>query len=146
MDSNIRIRKLELNDFYKGYMELLSELTLVNLNISFSEFEAQYNNMTSHIFVLYDNFKNRVIGTGSVFIETKFIRNFLSVAHIEDIVIDTRYRGRGYGKILIDHLVEFSKSMNIYKIILDCSEDNVTFYEKCGFSNKGVQMGMYVNI
>lgn len=27
-----------------------------------------------------------------------------------------------------------------YKVILDCSEDNVPFYEKCGLTRKEVQM------
>ena len=27
-----------------------------------------------------------------------------------------------------------------YKIILDCDEKNVKFYEKCGFNNAGVEM------
>ena len=30
-----------------------------------------------------------------------------------------------------------------YKVILDCDDSNVGFYEKCGYSRKGAQMAMY---
>ena len=29
-------------------------------------------------------------------------------------------------------------------MILDCSEDNVAFYERCGFQRKEVQMAVYL--
>lgn len=34
--------------------------------------------------------------------------------------------------------------MGCYKVILDCSEDNVRFYERCGFVRKEVQMAAYI--
>ena len=36
--------------------------------------------------------------------------------------------------------MEMAKQNGCYKVILDCSESNVGFYEKCGFDNKGYQM------
>lgn len=33
-----------------------------------------------------------------------------------------------------------AKEVGCYKVILDCSEDNVNFYQKCGFTKKEVQM------
>ena len=47
------------------------------------------------------------------------------------------------GHLLMRKLAEVSKDAGCYKVILDCSEDNVEFYEKCGFSRKGVQMAEY---
>ena len=32
------------------------------------------------------------------------------------------------------------QEMGCYKVILDCNEDNVTFYEKCGLIKKEIQM------
>ena len=34
---------------------------------------------------------------------------------------------------MIDKLVEIGTAAKCYKIVLDCSESNVPFYEKCGF-------------
>lgn len=33
-----------------------------------------------------------------------------------------------------------AQELGCYKVILDCSEDNVPFYEKCGLTRKEVQM------
>ena len=73
----------------------------------------------------------------------KILRNYGRVGHIEDIVVDKKLRGYGLGSIIVKHLVDISESLNCYKCILDCSEENIKFYEKCGFLRKGVQMGIY---
>lgn len=36
--------------------------------------------------------------------------------------------------------MEFAKGAGCYKVILDCGESNVAFYEKCGLTRKEVQM------
>ncbi len=41
---------------------------------------------------------------------------------------------------LIAAATEFSKEAGCYKVILDCAEDNVEFYAKCGLTRKEVQM------
>lgn len=41
---------------------------------------------------------------------------------------------------LIDELLLASKEHGCYKVILDCSEANQPFYEKCGLIRKEVQM------
>ena len=41
---------------------------------------------------------------------------------------------------VIEALMEFAKEAGCYKVILDCAESNVAFYEKCGLTRKEVQM------
>lgn len=41
---------------------------------------------------------------------------------------------------VVADLLQFSKQAGCYKTILDCSDDNVPFYEKCGLTKKEVQM------
>ena len=48
------------------------------------------------------------------------------------------------GKI-IKYLTNVSNILTCYKCILDCSEENVGFYEKCKYSNKGNFMAIYFN-
>ena len=43
---------------------------------------------------------------------------------------------------LIAALVDHAKKIGCYKVILDCSEENVAFYQKGGFERKEVQMVM----
>ena len=47
---------------------------------------------------------------------------------------------RGLGKMLIEKLKDLAVEKGCYKTILNCSEDNIGFYEKCGFYQKEVQM------
>ena len=39
-------------------------------------------------------------------------------------------------------LKDVADSLGCYKAILDCSEANIPFYEKCGFDKKGIQMSV----
>lgn len=41
---------------------------------------------------------------------------------------------------MIASLVDVAEEEGCYKVILDCSEANAAFYEKCGMTRKEVQM------
>ena len=71
------------------------------------------------------------------------IHNFKNVGHIEDIVVNRNSRGKGYGKIIIKYLINESKNLNCYKIILNCSNECKLFYKKLGFKNKNNEMSYY---
>ncbi|MFS7921590.1 putative glucosamine-phosphate N-acetyltransferase transcription regulator GNAT family [Helianthus anomalus] len=47
------------------------------------------------------------------------------------------------GKKVVGFLVDHARLTGCYKVILDCSEDNRAFYEKCGFKKKEIQMVKY---
>lgn len=67
------------------------------------------------------------------------------MGHIEDVVVDEKYRGKHLGKRIIEELKKIATEHGCYKTILDCAEKNVKFYEKCGFIKKETQM-RYDNI
>jgi len=94
------------------------------------------------IIVIEDN--NKIIGSGTLLIENKVIHNMGLVAHIEDIVIHNNYKKQGLGKKIIDELINISIQSNCYKIILDCNEKNVNFYQNSGFKQKEIQMVKYL--
>jgi glucosamine-phosphate N-acetyltransferase len=139
-------RLLNSEDYYSNYINILSQLSTVNKeSISQEEWNTFISNLNDYhqIIVLVDLSTNKIIGSGTLLIENKIIHNMGKVAHIEDIVTDESVRGYGFGKMIIDYLINISKNFNVYKIILDCSEYNIKFYEKCGFTKKGVQMAIY---
>lgn len=147
MDStNLILDSLQKEDFYRGFLQLLEQLTVVEIDkISYENFCKQFDQLQSKVIVIRDkNKNNKVIATASIFIEKKFIHNLSSVGHIEDVVVDKEVRGKNLGKILIEELVRISKLNFCYKILLDCQKNNVDFYEKCGFSQKGVEMSYYL--
>lgn len=140
----MQIRKLELSDYYKQYFALLNQLSPTP-EVSFEDFEKQYYIISPHhhIFVIEDVTNSIIIGTCTCFIEPKFIRGLSKVAHLEDVIIHKDCRGQGLGKKIIDFMTNFAKSQGCYKIILDCSDDNVAFYQKCNLERKGNQMVLY---
>ena len=73
------------------------------------------------------------MGTGTLFVEQKFIHSGGLAGHIEDVVVDSTIRGRGLGRIIIEKLKRIAFEAGCYKVILDCVDKNVPFYEKCGF-------------
>lgn len=86
---------------------------------------------------------NALVGCGTLFIEHKFVHQNGLVGHLEDVVTDTDYRGKNLGRIIIETLKDIGKSKGCYKVILDCVEKNVPFYEKCGFVQSEVRMAAY---
>jgi bifunctional N-acetylglucosamine-1-phosphate-uridyltransferase/glucosamine-1-phosphate-acetyltransferase GlmU-like protein len=96
------------------------------------------NPIQSHVLKYEEN----IVGHGTIIIEQKIIHSLGKVAHIEDIVIDYKYRGLGLSKILIDKLISIAKRNDCYKIILSASDDMVSFYEKLGFYKKSNVMRM----
>ena len=85
-----------------------------------------------------------MIGCGSLILERKFIRNLGLCGHIEDIVISKEYGGKNLGKRIIETLKQIGQANGCYKLILDCSEQNEPFYNKCGFKKKEIQMVWYI--
>lgn len=148
----MKIRELEFEDFYdiKKLLsqlnnEKMNELTLQNFLVFIKTTKETKNangERIHYIFVLEDN--NSIVGCATIIIELKLLHGFSKVCHIEDVVIDNTIRGKGYGKFLINYLVDFAKNVKlVYKIILDCSDDKIGFYEKCGFLKKNNQMAIY---
>lgn len=50
-------------------------------------FNSIFPSDTQKVIVIFDVAKQRIIGTGTVLIERKFIRNLGVAGHIEDIVV-----------------------------------------------------------
>jgi len=140
--SQFKFRKLEESDYYKNYLQLLSQLTQVG-NITPKEFSNIFGKIQSQIWVFEDNVTNKIVASASIFLEQKFIHNGGIVAHLEDVVVDQYYRGAQLGKKLIDNVVEIAKNSGAYKIIADCKPELISFYSKNGFEKRGEQIAIY---
>lgn len=93
------------------------------------------NNQSNFGFVAINN--ETIIGFASIHIIEKLNRRSCL---IEDVVVDKNERGKGIGKLLIEHLINFSKSKSCDKIILNSKESNIPFYNKLGFVQNEIQM------
>ena len=75
--------------------------------------------------------------------EHKFIRGCSRIGRIEGVVVLSEARGQGLGLRVVSALMEEALRLKCYKVILDCDEKNVGFYEKLGMKRKEVQMVKY---
>ncbi|RLV95780.1 Glucosamine 6-phosphate N-acetyltransferase [Spathaspora sp. JA1] len=136
-------RKLKLSDYSNNYCETLKGLTTVG-NISPEQFEDLYNHWSSlpelyRPHVITDS-TGLIVATGMLFVERKLIHECGLVGHIEDISVYEREQGKKLGIYLVTSLAKLAKQAGCYKVILDCSEENVPFYNKCGFKICGIEM------
>ena len=133
------IRDVNENDF-DIMKKLIGQLSIVS-DYSKEQFKnfLDKNNKKIFIFEMNDN----IIGTGSLILESKISHDFKNVAHLEDIVVDKNFRGKGYGKYIINYLINYAKNNNCYKVILNTDENNLKFYKKCGLKKTNIEMGIY---
>lgn len=132
------LRNLKVEDF-SDYLKLISQLTQVG-EVTEKQFVEFVNSQNDNFSVLVYQLDDKIVGCVTYLIEQKIQRSYSCVMHIEDVVTDKDYRGRGISKTLLDKSKEIAKEKNCYKIILDCSLDNIPFYEKIGFCKKEFQM------
>lgn len=142
------IRPLVCEDFHKGYTSLLNELSNTINDMTYNDFKNIYDNMTQnpnhHIFVVEDEEQKCIVGNITLVIEPKFIHNGQKVGHIEDVVVASTHRTRKIGGLMVKYATSFMYEYGCYKMILDCVESLDTFYGRCGYERKAIQMACYV--
>ena len=144
---SLSMRQLVESDFKAGFLDLLSQLTVVG-DITEDSFTDRLREMEmrkrEHVVVVEDTSRGQLVACGTLVVEHKFIHSNGAVGHVEDVVVDSACRGLGVGRELILALKQMAKRAGCYKCILNCSEDNVPFYEKCGMHRKCVSMAKYL--
>jgi glucosamine-phosphate N-acetyltransferase len=136
------IRKLNKEDF-NTYTNIISQLTSIGdvTQEQFNTFVDSQNN-TQQTWVY--EFDNEVVASVTILIEQKITRSYGKCMHIEDVVTSSNYRGKGFASDLIQYIINIAQTLGCYKIILNCSKDNVSFYDRLGFKEKELQMSLYL--
>jgi len=60
-------------------------------------------------------------------------------ANIDELVVDERYRGRGIGRALVDHMIDLARQLGCTRIELESAfhrECARAFYERLGFEKR----------
>ncbi|KAG5859263.1 GNAT-like protein [Encephalitozoon hellem] len=140
------LRGLDINDYEKGFIDCMNQLTKPGV-VTKKQFEERYRSLCKEgcykIIIAYDPKVEKVIGSGTLFIEKKFIRGCVTKGHIEDLVVLKERRGEGIGRDILEALISISKEMGCYKTALVCDPKNLEFYKKCGLAEKEREMVMY---
>ena len=139
--SEINFRLVKEEDINDVFI-LLNQLKKIDLeNIDRKKAWNDFNSNTSSNSIV-GIYNNRIVAYGSVVIENK-IRGEVA-GHIEDIVVDSKVRGKMVGVSLIKELIEISKRKGCYRITLFCNEKLVNFYSRNGFKVNNIIMKKYV--
>ena len=135
------IREMHVEDLARGFLETLQNLSTTG-NLTPIEWTDVYNELRNdpvyRIFVAEED--KKVIGTITLLLERKFIHAGGMVGHIEDVAVRKGWQGQGVGRKLVEHALREAEQFGCYKVILDCGEDNVLFYEKLGFRKHEICM------
>ncbi|KAI2615975.1 acyl-CoA N-acyltransferase [Hypoxylon sp. NC1633] len=139
------IRPLERGDYSKGFLDCLRVLTWIG-DVSEADFNERYDEMveakgTYHFVVI--EYDGRIVGTGALVVEKKFIHGRGKCGHVEEISIAKEHQGRGLGLKMIQALDSVAINLGCYKNILNCGPRNELFYVKCGYHKSGMEMSRY---
>lgn len=66
------------------------------------------------------------------------------MGHIENILVQETYRGKGIGKLIVNYLSNYAKKYGCYRIDLTCEESLECFYKNLGFEIKQLGMTMLI--
>jgi len=132
------IKKLT-EEYLQKYISLVEKFS--NYEQSIIKTRRKYENIINddniNIYILLED--ENLIGIGTLFVLHKIHCN--NIGQIEDVCIDDKYRNKGYGAYIVKYLTDYAlNNLKCYKCILNCSQNNVEFYNKCGYSNCGYQM------
>lgn len=133
---NYKVRKAVFEDL-EGICHLLSE-SFIETKEPIRYWWRIMENKSIHTYVIESD--GYLVGTATLHVLEKLIGGGSFVGQIEDVCIIKSHGGKGLGKMLVNQLIEVSKELRCYKVILNCDEKLVPFYEKNGFYQKEIQM------
>ncbi|NUM25591.1 MAG: GNAT family N-acetyltransferase [Candidatus Buchananbacteria bacterium] len=143
----IKIRLLKSSDLKpeSGFWKTLAHLA-PGKKVSYRQAVQAYRRAKkqgSYIFVAIEPVTNQIVGTVTLLVEQKFIRNLALAGHIEDVVTRKGFEGQGVASQLIKAALKKAKVLGCYKVILDCRKELVSFYRRFGFKAAEVEMKIY---
>lgn len=139
--TDVKIRELEEKDLSNGFLESLDSLRKTS-SLDPKKAKEVFRKIKSDpgCIIYVAELDSKIIGATTLLIEQKFIHDGGLVGHIEDVAVRKEYQDRGIGQKLVKALLEYAKKKGCYKIILDCADDLVPFYEKIGFKRHSNSM------
>lgn len=135
---DFKIRPLEQNDISTGYIDLIckdeSSETSTETNSQkvkeYLDFVCTSKPWMYYNVVLEDTKTSRLIGTGSLIVEQKFIHETALRSRIENISVSEIHRNCGFEVLLLETLSLLAERFGCYKVNMNCPIDLVELCEK----------------
>lgn len=132
---SIIVRKMELSDI-DSVVDIEKNSFAIPWTKGAFEMELKKNKLAKYFVVELDG---DVAAYGGVWL-------IIDEAHITNIAVDPKYRGKGIGKKLVEGLLEELKKLNITRVTLEVRRSNLIaqrLYKKFGFLPAGVRPEYY---
>ena len=105
---------------------------------------SDFRHIVKHLPPLHEIYVYKIhdkpVALVTLIVEQKLIHSGSRVGHIEDLVVDPAYQGRGIAKLLIEYCINQCRVYGCYKVILDCRTELVDFYKGQNFEEGGSYM------
>ncbi|KAK3563525.1 hypothetical protein QTP86_030384 [Hemibagrus guttatus] len=132
------LRPLHPADLDRGLYKVLSQLTVAG-DVTKEQFRVNFEHMKKtgdyYVIVVEDTNLGQIVATATLIIEHKFIHSCAKRGRVEEVVVSDVCRGKQLGKLLVATLTLLSQKLQCYKITLECSQKNVEFYKKLGYTS-----------
>jgi N-acetylglutamate synthase-like GNAT family acetyltransferase len=128
-------RLSDVEDLSYLYSELNPDDPVLPLGEFENKMRAIIENGNLQIFVLEN--EGKMVATCYLNIVDNLTRNLAPYAVIENVVTNSKFRGRGFGKNIVKFALDEAWKLGCYKVMLltgSKKEATLMFYESCGFS------------
>ena len=134
--TNIKIERITSADSStaEAISLLLKQLSSQEFSFSERELSALINYPSSSLFLLYT--EGKIAGTLTL---GTYLSPTGRKAWIEDVVVDSAYRGKGYGKMLVEHAIEYARTLSPCTLMLTSNPARIAaneLYRASGFEQK----------
>ena len=134
--TNIKIERITSADSStaEAISLLLKQLSSQEFSFSERELAALVNDSSSSLFLLFAEDKIAGMLTLGTYLSPTGRK-----AWIEDVVVDSAYRGKGYGKMLVEHAIEYARTLSPCTLMLTSNPARIAaneLYRASGFEQK----------
>jgi len=134
----LKIRKASYSDFDEIFI-LLKQLwqdSILNKTELRKIFHEAVNSDRQHLIAGLSD--KKIVGFCSLTVKNNLWQAG-NLGHIDELIVDKNFRGRGYGKQLMNKIIEVAIENKCKRIELDSAfhrKEAHTFYESIGFKNR----------
>lgn len=123
---------------YEAVCRLMGQLTARSIAFMADDYSRLVSSPCSKLFLLLD--EGNVMGMLTV---GMYVSPTGTKAWIEDVVVDEVLRGQGFGRMLVEHAIDFCKKEGIDTVYLTSNPKRVAangLYQSMGFVRKETNM------
>ena len=123
-----QLRPLRASDYHRGHYQLLRDL-VDSPDLGEKAYVERFQKLrrtpnTYYILVVVDDKTDTLVAQGSAVVDHKFILSHISVANLEEIVVQKAQQGTGLGKAIVQATTYTAYNAGVRKCVLHCSETN----------------------